>query len=174
MLKKNIVKKAKSGDTKAFQELIDREKIKLFKIAYLYSKNEDDALDIFQETLYKALSSIQNLKEDKYFSTWITRILINNAKDFLRKKNRSIPMELEYLKTNESSPSENIEDRMDLLKAIDYLDEKEKSALILRYYRDYSVNQIAVVLDIPEGSVKSTIHRALKKLKVKVGGIVNG
>lgn len=174
MLKKDYVKRAKNGDKKAFQELIDREKIKLFKIAYLYSKNEEDALDIFQETLYKALSSIQNLKEDEYFSTWITRILINNAKDFLRKKNRSIPMELEYLKTNQSSPSQDIEDRMDLLKAIDYLDEKEKSALILRFYRDYTVNQIAVVLDIPEGSVKSTIHRALKKLKVKVGGFVNG
>jgi RNA polymerase sigma-70 factor, ECF subfamily len=174
LLKKNYVRKAKEGDKKAFQELIESEKIKLYKIAYLYCKNEDDALDILQETLYKALASIHNLKEEEYFSTWITRILINNAKDFLRKKNRSIPMEFEYLNTNQSLPSQDIEDRMDLLKAIDYLDEKEKSALILRYYRDYTVNQIAVVLDIPEGSVKSTIHRALKKLKVKVGGFVNG
>jgi RNA polymerase sigma-70 factor, ECF subfamily len=80
------VRKAKNGDKKAFQELIEQEKVKLYKIAYLYTKNENDALDIFQETLYKALSSIQNLKDEDYFSTWITRILINNAKDFWAKR----------------------------------------------------------------------------------------
>jgi RNA polymerase sigma-70 factor, ECF subfamily len=175
LLKKHKVRKAKNGDKIAFQELIEQEKVKLYKIAYLYTKNEYDALDIFQETLYKALSSIQNLKDDDYFSTWITRILINNAKDFLGKKNRSIPMEIDFLNTIESSPHLYIEDKIDLLEAIDCLEEKEKSALILRFYKDYTINQIAIILEIPEGSVKSTIHRALKKLKGKVqGGIVNG
>jgi RNA polymerase sigma-70 factor, ECF subfamily len=175
LLKKNLVKKAKNGNKEALQELIENEKVKLYKIAFLYTKNEGDALDIFQETLYKALTSIQNLKDDNYFSTWITRILINCAKDFLRKKKRNIPTEIELLHINQSSPSLNIEDKMDLLDAIDCLEEKEKSALILRFYKDCTINQIALILDIPEGSVKSTIHRALKKLKGKVqGGFVNG
>jgi RNA polymerase sigma-70 factor, ECF subfamily len=84
-------------------------------------------------------------------------------------------MEIDFLNTKESSPPLYIEDRIDLLEAIDCLEEKEKSALILRFYKDYTINQIALILEIPEGSVKSTIHRALKKLKGKVqGGIING
>jgi RNA polymerase sigma-70 factor, ECF subfamily len=174
LFKNQKVRKAKNGDKKAFQELIEEEKVKLYKIAFLYTKNENDALDIFQETLYKALSSIQNLKDEDFFSTWITRILINNAKDFLKKKNRSIAMEIDFLNTKESSPIIKIEDRIDLLEAIDCLEEKEKSTLILRFYKDYTIKQIANILEIPEGSVKSTLHRALKKLKENVqGGFVN-
>ncbi|MET1123286.1 sigma factor, partial [Priestia megaterium] len=63
------VKKAKRGNEKAFQELIELEKNKLFRIAYLYVKNEADALDIVQDTIYKAFISIKRLKDPSYFST---------------------------------------------------------------------------------------------------------
>jgi len=73
------VNKAKKGNEKAFQALIEIEKHKLYRIAYLYVKKEEDALDVVQETIYKAFISIKQLKDAAYFSTWITRILINTA-----------------------------------------------------------------------------------------------
>jgi len=75
-------------DEKAFEDLVKKEKEKLYRIAFLYVKNENDALDIVQETIYKAFTSIETLREVKYFSTWITRILINNALDFLKKQKK--------------------------------------------------------------------------------------
>ena len=72
---------------------MDKEKVRLYKIAYVYVKNEENALEIFQETVYKAYVSIKDLKEEKYFSTWITRILINTASVHLNKNKRGIPFE---------------------------------------------------------------------------------
>jgi RNA polymerase sigma-70 factor (ECF subfamily) len=175
LLKNIYVKKAKNGNKRAFQKLIEQEKEMLYKIAYLYTKDENDALDIFQETLIKALTSIHSLKDEDYFSTWITRILINNAKNYLSKKNRLIPMETGLLEQQVSNPMLNIDNKIDLFDAFNYLEEKEKSVVILRFYKDYTIQQIANVLDIPEGSVKSTIHRSLKKMRGNLkGGIVSG
>jgi len=176
MIKKILVKKAKNGDKKAFQELIELDKDKLYRLAYIYTNNENDALDVFQETILKAMNSINTLKEERYFSTWITRILINNAKDLIRKKNNVIPMDtLALLKIESSHDKEFGDDNIDILAALDNLGEKEKSALILRFYNDYTIHQVASIMDIPEGSVKSLIHRALRKVKNHLrGGIVNG
>jgi RNA polymerase sigma-70 factor, ECF subfamily len=88
MFRTNTVEKAKKGDQKAFMQLIDTEKEKLYRIAYTYVKNESDALDIVQDTIYKAFISINNIKDVSYFSTWITRILINTSLDFIKKKKK--------------------------------------------------------------------------------------
>jgi len=158
------VQKAKKGSHKAFQELIEKEKNKLYKMAYIYMKNEDDALEVFQETIYKAFISIKNIKDERYFSTWITRILIHTAIDLLRKKQRVIPMERDALERKASSYLP-IEYHHDLLKAITELEEKYKTVLILRFYKDYSVKQIAEILDCPEGTVKTNIHRGINQLR---------
>lgn len=161
------VQRAKKGNHKAFQELMEAEKVKLYKIAYVYMKNEDDALEVFQETVYKAFISIKNLRDERYFSTWLTRILMNTAFDLLKKKNRVIPMEREVLESKVSPyiPSEN---HSDLLQAITELDEKFKTVLILRFYKDYTINQIAEFLDCPEGTVKTNIHRGINLLREKI------
>jgi RNA polymerase sigma-70 factor (ECF subfamily) len=158
------VQRAKKGNNKAFQELIEKEKVKLYKIAYIYMKNEEDALEVFQETVYKAFISIKNLKDERYFSTWLTRILINTAFDLLTRKKRIIPMEREMLesKIDPYLPSEK---DPDLLQAVIELDEKYKTVLILRFYRDYTVKQIAELLDCPEGTVKTNIHRGVNLLR---------
>ncbi len=167
MLEIKKVQKAKKGNNKAFQELMEEEKIKLYKIAYIYMKNEDDALEVFQETVYKAFISIKNLKDERYFSTWITRILINTAIDLLRKKKRVIPMDREFLE-NKVSPHWPNEHHHDLLEAITELEEKYKTVLVLRFYKDYSVKQIAEMLDCPEGTVKTNIHRGINQLREKM------
>ncbi|MEV9641052.1 sigma-70 family RNA polymerase sigma factor [Mammaliicoccus sciuri] len=160
-----LLKKAQKGNDQAFLTLIDQEKEKLYRIAFTYVKNETDALDIVQETIYKAYTSISSLKEAAYFSTWLTRILINSSLDFIRKNNKVIPIEQESLERIESHQTAFSEDKLDLLNAIDQLEEKYKTAVLLRFYQDLSVKQIAKILECPEGTVKTNLHRAINKLR---------
>ncbi|GEC91483.1 sigma factor [Brevibacillus brevis] len=78
-IKLGLVARAKAGDSDAFQMLIHQEKANLYKMAFVYTRNEDDALEVFQETVYKALISISTLKDDQYVTTWLTRVLINTS-----------------------------------------------------------------------------------------------
>ena len=142
-----LVVRAKAGDTDAFQALIHEEKEKLYKMAYVYMKNEDDALDVFQETIYKALQSITTLKNNDYFSTWLTKILINTAIDTLRKKKKIVLMSHDIMEGISRSESTHPEAQLDLLEAMDKIDEKYKTVLLLRFYQDYKIGQIAEFLD---------------------------
>jgi RNA polymerase sigma-70 factor, ECF subfamily len=169
--KLNLISKAKKGDINAFQTLIHIEKEKLYKMAYVYMRNEDDALEVFQETIYKGFESLSKLKNDEYFSTWLTRILINSAIDLLRKKKRVVPIKQEVLENTSEPSSFNSDVQIDLLKAMEEIEEKYKTVLLLRFYQDYTVKQIASMLKCPEGTVKTNIRRGLDKLKEKMKGV---
>jgi RNA polymerase sigma-70 factor, ECF subfamily len=157
------VKKAKRGDEKAFQELIHHEKNKLYRMAYMYVKNENDALDIVQDVIYKAFISINSLKNPRYFSTWLSRILINSALDFIKKNERVIlTNEVDVLPKEQNL---RIEEKMDLAGAIERLDIQYKTVIILRYYEDLTIKQIAEMLHCPEGTIKTRLHRAINLLK---------
>jgi RNA polymerase sigma-70 factor, ECF subfamily len=169
--KLNLISKAKKGDINAFQTLIHIEKEKLYRMAYVYVRNEDDALEVFQESIYKAFASLSKLKNDEYFSTWMTRILINSAIDLLRKKKRVVPINQEILENTSDTSSFNSDVQIDLLKAMEEIEEKYKTVLLLRFYQDYTVKQIASMLKCPEGTVKTNIRRGLDKLKEKMKGV---
>ncbi|MGM0877983.1 MAG: sigma-70 family RNA polymerase sigma factor [Bacillota bacterium] len=160
-----LIKRAKKGDKKAFSKLVELEQTKLYRTAYLYTKNKDDALDIVQETIFKALISIEKLREPKFFSTWITKILINTSLDFLKKKKKVVMIDFELA---EPYKEDEIDDRIDLYHAIDKLNERHKTIIILKYYQDQSIKQIADLLELPEGTVKSNLHRAIQALKTTV------
>ena len=131
-----LVKKAIKGDRNSFEELINIYFDRLYKEAYLRCKYEDDAKEIVQETIYKAYKSINTLKEPKYFKTWISKILINVANDYLR-KNGMIDLnhkEDDYI--CEVHNDNNVEVKIDLYNAIDELEDKYKDAIILRYIND--------------------------------------
>ena len=165
MLQEKLVKKAQKGDDKAFLKLIEPEKAKLYRMAFLYVKEESDALDIVQETIYKAYVAIAKVKEASYFSTWLTRILINTSLDYLKMKNKVIPIEQDAVERIESVEKIGTEARLDLQHAIELLDDKYKTVIMLRYYQDLTVKQIAELLEYPEGTVKTNLHRAVNKLR---------
>ena len=162
MFQSRLLKQAKNGNEKAFLKLVEQEKLKLYKIAYMYMKNENDALDIVQETIMKAFIHIKSVKEEKYFSTWLTRILINTALEVTRKNNKVV---LFNDLTVEQSQSNQHEERIDLLLAIQNLEEKYKTVIILKYYQDLTVSDIAQIVQCPEGTVKTNLHRGLNELK---------
>lgn len=159
-----LVKKAMKGNPEAYGKLIHQYQNYLYKTAFLYVKNEDSALDIVQESILKGYESIRKLKYPQYFKTWITRILINYAITVLKKKNSVIPVEtMEDISKSYMQPMS--EEKIDLYEAIDSLSEMHKTVIILKYFNELKINEIASLMNIPEGSVKAYLHRAKQELK---------
>lgn len=167
-----LVNRARKGDEESFVEIVSQRQEILYRIAYTYVKNEDEAVEIVQDTVYKAFATLKNLKEPGYFNTWLTKILINCAIDSLRKSKRIVFLDNEagYPQNHDET---NREDIIDLYNSLDKLDQKQKNVVILRYFQDFKLKDIADILGIPESSVKSTLYRALAKLKIDIEGSVN-
>lgn len=158
-----LVKKAIAGDDDSFSKLVATRRDRLYRIAYTYVRNQDDALEIVQETVYRALISIHKVREPQYFNTWLTKIAVNYALDFIRKAKKTVyidnDIEAEYV-------PEQTEQHIDLHQALDSLDEKSKTVIVLRYFEDLPLKEISDILDWPISTVKSTVYRALAKLNV--------
>ncbi|PEI93153.1 RNA polymerase [Bacillus pseudomycoides] len=168
-----LVKKARKGDDAAFEQLIRLYQDQLYRTAYLYVRNKEDALDIVQETVYKAYLSIEQLKKPNYFLTWLTRILIHNAYQLLGEKKKVTKIEDgREADTSGGMPNKlhQIEQNIDLQEAIQRLDENYQTVIISYYYYDLPIHQIAWQMNIPEGTVKTYLHRARKSLKKLLGG----
>jgi RNA polymerase sigma-70 factor (ECF subfamily) len=123
------VKKAKQGNDNAFYELMQQRKDNIYRTAFIYVKNKDDALDIVNETMYKAYISIKKLREPKFFNTWLTRILINCAIDHINRSKKVIPLN-EDLNIEAEPKNRSTEDIMDLYNAVDRLDVKCRTVVI--------------------------------------------
>ena len=165
-LEEKIIK-AKKGDDNAFYELISERKEMLYKTAFTYVKNKEDALDILNETVYRAFISIKRLKEPEFFNTWLTRILINCALDTLRKDKKVLQLDEQAGIANLSSNLAQ-EDVFDLNIAVDSLKEKYKTIVILKYFQDMTLAEISEVMQCPLGTVKTNLYKALKELKINL------
>jgi RNA polymerase sigma-70 factor (ECF subfamily) len=117
-----LIRKAIQGDSDAFEQLLIEHSDRLYRTAYLYVRNRDDALDVVQETAYKAFSSISQLRNEKFFLTWITKILIHCAYDIQKKRGKGVPFENEVAALSK----EKNEERMDLAAAIGKLPSKHQ------------------------------------------------
>lgn len=159
-----LVNKAKKGNEEAFTKLIEAKKENIYKIAFSYVKNKEDALDIVSEAIYKSFVSIGSLKNPEYFYTWLTKIVINVAITTSKKKDREIYFE-DNLSYEDIEQNTNIEENLDLYSAIDDLTEPYKTVIILKYFEDMTITQVAEVLDKPSGTIKTYLNKALKKLR---------
>ncbi len=165
-----LVKKAIKGSKCAYGELIAAYQAYLYKTAFLYLKNEADSLDAVQECVTKGLLGIEKLKEPKYFKTWITRILLNCIWQD-RRKAQTVSLD-EY--TEKGVENYLIEEKIDLYDAIDSLKEHYKTAVILFYFQELKIKEIANIMDIPDGSVKVCLYRAKKQLRNLLGNQTTG
>lgn len=165
-----LLKKAQRGDEKALEELFFMHEASLYRIAFLYVKNEEDALDVMQEVAYRTFKNIKSLKNIEYFKTWITKITMNCAIDYIRQKGKVLSLEREWIENieqiSETQEKEiilrtTVEDLMNVLEV------EEKSVIVLKYYEEYSFKEISELLQLPLGTVKTILYRALKKLREK-------
>jgi RNA polymerase sigma-70 factor (ECF subfamily) len=147
-----------------FVQAVLQKRAMLYRIAFTYVKNKDDALEIVQEATYKAYISLKSLKSPQYFDTWLIRILIYCALDYIRKRKKEVLFH-EMKINNESDPAD---ENIDLHAAMNQLNEREKTVLILRFFEDKKIEDISETLNSPISTVKSTLYRALEKLKIKL------
>ena len=141
----------------------------LFHVAFSILHDEQNCADAVQETLLKAYTHRNKLRERAYFKTWIVRILINECYTMVRKNKRFSPLEEGVMSDRNSLTNYVKEEYLDLYQAIERLEEKEKICILLFYMEDYSVTEIARILSIPEGTVKSRLSRARSRLKGVLG-----
>lgn len=147
----------------SFEKLLLQYKSYLYKVAYTYVKDKQVALDILQETSFKAWLNIHTLKDEEKFKPWITKILVNTALNYIKKESKVIYMEDEN-SIIYSEKSISIEEKLDLYDAIDLLKPKYKTVIILKYFDDMKIEDISYVLSTPENTVKSHLKRAKESL----------
>lgn len=160
-----------------FIRYIEENQERFYYLAYSYMKEPNAALDIVQESLYKALKSLDSLKESSYMQTWFYRILVNTSLDELRKNKRTILQDPTDLSAHQDEnaakvPMTEQAELMDLYQALDELDPQSKTVVVLRYFEDRKLNEIAEILDENINSIKSRLYRSLEKLKLKLKGDV--
>ena len=149
-------------DKREFAEQVEAVKQQLYKTAYLYLHNEASALEAVDESIYKALKSLKTLRQPEYFTTWLTRILINECKKELKRLSRVSPAE--YLPFEEGEDAAY--DALPLKEAIGRLPEELRAVVILRYFTGYTLAETAETLGIPQGTVVTRQRRALALLKL--------
>ncbi|MHA0856520.1 RNA polymerase sigma factor [Paenibacillus sp. CMAA1364] len=142
-----------------------------YRLAYSYVRNKDLALDIVQDSIFNALKSIDRLKEIQYLKTWFYRIVINTSIDFIRKNHRITFMDDDILSVHLPQLEDEMTD-MDLQDAIDQLPPTYKTLIILRFFEDLKIDEIATITGQNVSTVKTRLYSALKKLRIKVEGDV--
>jgi RNA polymerase sigma-70 factor, ECF subfamily len=163
------IHKAQNGDDEAFLELFQRYEHDLYRMAFVYVKNQDDALDVVQETAYKAFKNIETLREPRYLKTWLIKIAISCATDLLRKRKNVVSFNQQELNLI-SKDNTDVSMTITVKQILETLDEHEKNIVFLKYYSELTFKEIAELRDLPLGTVKTTLYRALEKLRVQMKG----
>lgn len=167
-----LVEKSKKGDNKAFSELIISIENELYKIARTRLRNEEDIKEAVQETIMKSYTSLKKLRENKFFKTWIIRILINECNDIYKKTKKNNFEEYDENTIKEETVNElnSKIDNLDFFILIDNLNYTERIVLTLFYLEEFSTKEIAKILKEPEATIRTRLSRARNKLKKFIEG----
>lgn len=132
----------------------------LYNVAVAILGNRADCLDAMQEAVLAAWRSLGKLREPRYFKTWLTRILINQCRRTLRRR-RGLPAPL-----NDAVSAPNPDDESAALRAaVDALPDRLRPVIVLHYYEDFAIEDVARMLGIPQGTVKSRLSRGRDLLR---------
>lgn len=157
--------KTKTMTERQFSERIEACKEKLYRFAYCYVKNEQEALEIVSEATDKAYLSFGKLKNPEYFETWISRIVIHCALDHMKRNKKYTYTEDGAAEFAAKEDPVSLEEKWDLYDALDRLKPEDKAFIILKYFEDKRFKDMAEVLSLPENTVKTKLYRILGKLK---------
>lgn len=163
-IKKSKISKAKGGSKEAFIELIEENLTSIYRVSKGILSSEDDVEDAIQNTILLAFKNIKTLKKEEYFKTWLIKILINESNKIYNYNKKFVKFE----KIQEYYVSDNYEN-IDLSKAIDSLNAELRLTIVLFYFEDLTISEIANMLNIPEGTVKSRLSRAKGKIAYYLG-----
>lgn len=158
-----LAKQAINGNEAAQIQLLKIYKEPMYRIAYSYMRNEHDANDALQEMTYQCLKNIHKVQTPQYFKTWLVRIVINTCLMMKRQQKRIVV-------TNDllEQPKHMVE-LFELNDVISKLPIEQQELIHLKYFKDKKNSEIATLQNIPEGTVKSRLHKTLKKLRHLLG-----
>ena len=157
-----LISKAKKKDADAYIALIEENKANMYKIAFSILHNDADAADAIQDAILKSWKNIEKLKQDKYFKTWFTRILINCCNDIIRKNSRTVYVEdyegIEPYDSYEISGSQ-------INECLDGLSDNYRLVLILHYVQGFSIKEISSIMNINENTIKTRLSRGREQFR---------
>ncbi len=162
--------KKKCNQEEIVEKIILEQYNRYYRLALQYVHNEADACDIVQNGAYKALRSAHTLKNPEYAATWIYRIMLNEAMDFVRRPKAESYESLQDEQGHESKYTLDTYEDIDLRRALEALPKEEKAIIIMRYFEDRRLEEIAEILGENLNTVKSKLYRSMKKLRVQLTG----
>lgn len=160
-----VLEKIKKQDMNAVIDWFTARQSKYYKLGWSYLKNHQDVEDVFHNTIMKVHDKIGQLKEDRYFESWVTSIFINECRAIYRKQKSS-----EVAFPQDMGASSRFQAEFEMLEDLDRLDEKYREIIMLRYLQGYSQKEIATIFKLPVGTVKSRLYRGLLMLRKIIEG----
>ena len=161
------------GDTRAFDQIVERYQRNVYRLCYRYVNNHFDASDMAQEVFLRAYKALSKFRGDSAFSTWLYRIAVNTCLNFRSANRRPVEELSENLTDKRRGALEEIEREeraVRVREAIGHLPDKQRATLILRMYHDLSMEEIAGVMGSSIGTVKANLFHALSKMRKRLGG----
>lgn len=157
-----LIEKAVQGDAEAFLELIDRNSMAMYKVAYAILNNDNDVADAIQETILSCFEKIHTLKKPEYFKTWLIRILVNKCIVILRHYHRE-NLSDEILETTREDQSLA---EFEFKEMLNLIDKKYRLILIFYYLEGFKISEIAEFLGMNENTVKTRLARAREQIRI--------
>ena len=139
----------------------------LYRVAKSLLRNDEDCADAIQNAILKAYGKLHTLKNEEYFKTWVTRIVINESYAILRANKRLVSYE-EYMSDEQAAEEEEYSP---VFEEITKMKEKYRIPFVLHYVEGYTTAEIAKMLSLSEGAVKTQLFRARNQLKAQLKGV---
>lgn len=161
-----LVRDVLSGNTEAYAEIFKMHRQKAYGLAYQYTGNKEDALDVVQESFIKAYVNLKRFDLTRRFGPWLLTIVRNRAIDLLRKRKKTqtqeLPVALPDLRSGTKSDRRVL--LLEVREALNRLRPEEREIIYLKDYQGHSYLEISEIVEIPLGTVMSRLHHARKKL----------
>jgi RNA polymerase sigma-70 factor (ECF subfamily) len=177
-----LLARLRAGDEEALSSLMARHERRLYGIAYGYLRNSEDALEVVQDAFVKLYQQSPRIDARAEIGAWLTRVAINAAIDRYRSKKRRGAREVEVESEDlHALPARHERDALDNLHTDDsrraiergllVLNERQRAVVTLRHFSDLSLDEIASTLGVRLGTVKSSLNRALARMKTAMGEV---
>jgi RNA polymerase sigma-70 factor, ECF subfamily len=184
-LDRSLLRRLRDRDERAFRELLDTHRDRVFNITFRMLGNRHEAEDVAQEVFIAVFKTIDTFREESKFSTWLYRVTVNHCKNRIKYLSRRHDKNRDELDDSTATdgvngaiaaPPPRAPDRalqaqqMEklLLEAIEKLDEDQRIVIVLRDIEDLSIEEICEITNLPDGTVKSRLHRARAELRKKL------
>lgn len=183
-LERSLLRRLRERDERAFRELVTLHRDRVYNICYRMMGTKSDAEDVAQEVFIAVFKTIDSFREESKFSTWLYRVSVNHCKNRIKYLARRHDRDRDELDENSAGTNgvsigapprvsadralEGLQMEELLREAINSLDEEHRTVVVLRDVEDLSIEEICEITDLPDGTVKSRLHRARLALRKKL------